>query len=447
MKKISKAVALSVLFLLSVIHSIAQDTSTYDTKWVPYRLKNDNYIFVDSATMKPISGKQWDDLNWFDKQTGFAPVMRKGKWGVVNRKEEFVMQPEWESAEIFDEMIWLKDDKKISVRNRQLQEILPRDLEIDNGEYYHGVIAVFKNTKGNYKMTALLNKQGRILIPYDQYDSFAGFLAKGFIGVKKNGKWGISDAGGKLLTPCIYDSMYLNENDNWILVAKDGKYGIIDSVNNVKVPFEYEDGFNFVNGFARMKKDGKWGFINRNNAVKIPFKYHDESDFYSGLATVKINREKYGIIDTLDHWVIPPEYDYLSIIQDNRIIYKEKVFKDRYAYGYLDGSGRKVIPAEYYKLQDFSEGLGLISKFSKWGYEEWGFIDTSGTIVIPLYRYAKLDFKDKFTNRIGGVPIETYLSSFKFGFSSCWRYYYHNGHVKRKKVLFYIDRAGRHYSD
>jgi hypothetical protein len=120
------------LFLLGELISQAQNSSPYDTHRVPYRLANKSFVYVDSASMKPISGKEWDELGWFDTKTGFAAAKKKEKWGIINQNEEFIIQPEWDMADVIYGMIYLKGKNKLSIRNQRLEEVIPAELEISS---------------------------------------------------------------------------------------------------------------------------------------------------------------------------------------------------------------------------------------------------------------------------------------------------------------------------
>lgn len=48
-----------------------------------------------------------------------------------------------------------------------------------------------------------------------------------------------------------------------IPVKKDGKYGYINEHNQIVIPFNYDDAFEFSEGFAVVQRYGKYGYVDR----------------------------------------------------------------------------------------------------------------------------------------------------------------------------------------
>ncbi len=99
---------------------------------------------------------------------------------------------------------------------------------------------------------ALINKQGKVCIPFGKYDKIKGGVYDNLIPVCKQGKWGFADLNG-----------------------------------NIKIKIQYSDVRHFSEGLAAVKKDGKWGYIDTKGVEKIPFKYVDAYPFKNGVAVVR----------------------------------------------------------------------------------------------------------------------------------------------------------------
>ena len=50
---VRKTVIVFQLIIISIFLN-AQSNCAFDTHWVPYKLRNGNFVYVDSATMQPI---------------------------------------------------------------------------------------------------------------------------------------------------------------------------------------------------------------------------------------------------------------------------------------------------------------------------------------------------------------------------------------------------------
>ncbi|WP_396172805.1 WG repeat-containing protein, partial [Flavobacterium sp.] len=100
-----------------------------------------------------------------------------------------------------------------------------------------------------------------------------------------------------------------------------------DKKNKLLTQLDYEPintRRNFLSeGLVIFKNDKKYGFINLKGKVIIEAIYEEALPFKDGLAKVKLNN-KYGFINTKGQVVIKIEYDYLSDMIENRVLFKNK---------------------------------------------------------------------------------------------------------------------------
>jgi hypothetical protein len=57
----------------------------------------------------------------------------------------------------------------------------------------------------------------------------------------EKGKWGFANTSGKILIPCIYDTVELFSDDKLAKVKLKGKYGYINEATEIIIPIEYDD--------------------------------------------------------------------------------------------------------------------------------------------------------------------------------------------------------------
>lgn len=170
----------------------------------------------------------------------------------------------------------------------------------------------------------------------------------------------------------------------------------------------------------------RWGFVDTLGHWVIPPEYDYVRDFDKGQA-VAVKASKWGVIDSLNAVVIDFQYasisDYygkwrISQPSQQTLLFNQRgweIFSAAYngrgnfaegfcrvrqrdRWGYINQEGEEVAPFQFADARDFSGGLAAVNYQGK-----WGFIDTSGTIVINT---AKL-----------GIPIDT-VSNFHDGL--CW---------------------------
>jgi hypothetical protein len=428
-----------VLFLVVVLPGSAQYDGHYDTHRVPYRLRNNKVIFVDSATMAPITGKQWEDAYWYDGLSDYGQVKENGKWGIVNSREELVISPEYDFVDVINGTIILRKDSSFFIRDQQLNDLIPPGYRINDLSYHPlGYFWLYQFIARD-TVCALLNRSGKLLIPFGRFDAVKGFPWLGYIAVKKNGFWGLSDTLGHPITPFMYEGLFLDDQESHgIIVQTKGKAGVIGKRGEVIIPMVYDDIRFFYEGLAAVKKGTKWGYIDRQNVQKLLFRFSGITDFYKGTALVSEDGIRKGFINIQGEWVIPAEYDHLS--KDNRIIYHEKK-----GYGVMDPNGKRITEPIYGNAEPFAEGLSLVSTFVR-GFENWGFIDTNGVVVIPFHNYLKRSPAERLGGLVGGSYARG-ANSFHLGFSRIMTWVYSGKKLVETRVDYYMDRFGRKYSE
>jgi WG containing repeat len=402
---------------------------------VPYAKKNGKFIYVDSASMTPISGKEWEQAHFFDEESNLAAVKGNKKWGFINRLESFIISPEWGYCYAMNGILFMQGNDTSSIKNSQLQELLPLGLRIDG---FHmsseaGSMISIYTMRDKEMQVAFLNQQGNLKIPFG-YSAFKGSPNDGIFAVMKNNKWGLLDSGNNLIVPCLYENIESVKGADLFPVMQQSKWGFIDAQNNLVIPFNYPEAFPFSEGLSRVNLNGKWGYINKNNHVLIPFRFDAAAQFEKGLALVK-EGDKYGMIDSSGKTIIPFTYTFLSGFYEDRAI-----FKEGNNYGFIDRNGRVVIPAQYEYVSRFSEGLCLVRNNSG-----VGFIDKNGNMVIPFRNYNNLSMKEIFKAPSSDWSI--IISDFSHGFSSVTKNYYSGKQLIQSDLLFYMDRTGREYHE
>lgn len=200
--------------------------------------------------------------------------------------------------------------------------------------------------------------------------------------VRDNGRYGyINNMGLVVIKPQFEDGYGFSEG--MARVAMYHKYGFIDKSGRLAIDAVFDDAGDFSEGLAMVAIDNRYGFIDKAGQRIVPLDYELVGSFSEGLAGVYING-KWGYINTKGETVIEPRFESAGMFRDGFAAVSE-----RGLYGYIDKSGRYRIKPSFDYAYDFSEGLAEIGMKGK-----YGFVDTQGRVVIKPEFESILDFSE-----------------------------------------------------
>lgn len=210
---------------LALLHDEAL-TFDYANKEI-IMLKKDDGWHLANNTFTVIRENAYEDIRMM--YNGGAPAKKNGKWGIVNTKEEWVLENK------YDEIIC---------------------DEIGRG-LYNGL--VFVKNGGNVSLLSYSKESGweEKASGFDDAKPFNG----GYAAVKKNGKWGYIDENGKEVIDYYYDDA-LSFGQHLAAVKVEDKWGYIDLKGQIVIPCEFEGAKSFSEGNAPVKTERGWKFIN-----------------------------------------------------------------------------------------------------------------------------------------------------------------------------------------
>lgn len=190
-----------------------------------------------------------------------------------------------------------------------------------NEGYYNK--SLIRETDGRHY--ALIDKQGKVCIPFGKYDKIKGGVFDNMIPVCKQGKWGFADPSGNVIIKIQYSDVR-HFSEGLAAVKKDGKWGYIDTKGAEKIPFKYVDAYPFKKGVAVVRREGTIG------------EYCDASTIPGGLAVGLVDHEGHSTYDYYDRDATKemPIQEYAGIYVDD--ITRGKGYA-KYTY-YENGNGR-----------------------------------------------------------------------------------------------------------
>ena len=145
----------------------------------------------------------------------------------------------------------------------------------------------------------------------------------------------------------------------------------------------YDEVYDFVNGFARVRNGNEYGFMNEKLEEIASPKYLEARNFVNGFAAVK-TKYGWGAIDKTGKEVVQPHLKYLGDFNSAGLA----PFKSFDLYGAINQKGDIVVETMYKSRITFSEGLAPVKK----GYR-WGYINENYEVVIPFEYDLAGDFK------------------------------------------------------
>lgn len=209
----------------------------------------------------------------------------------------------------------------------------------------------------------------------------------------------IIDVYGNRLTDETYTVYNRYFSNGLVTVYKDDKAGCIDTEGNVVIPFEFYEIKAFNSAGYAMAALGEtwdtalWGIIDRQGQWVIPCEWDSVSIRIPSEGSDRLvlvwKDGKAGILNMAGETVLPCEY---SMMQGDHF-YEGRLHikREGEGYGYVNELGKLVIPCQWTYASDFSEGLARVLDGEKSGY-----IDRDGNLVIglPADWHARDDFHD-----------------------------------------------------
>ena len=149
------------------------------------------------------------------------------------------------------------------------------------------------------------------------------------------------------------------------LACKACSWGYIDTAGLEIVSPQYDFARDFVNGVGIVAQDNKWGIVGVAGKTLMPCDYDDISfldNTNNNILKISVNRQKYGLIDTLGQVTVSLMYDEIGEFCDGRLAVRKGK-----KWGFVDKNGREVIPCRFSKVMNFSQGYATVKLSNKWG--------------------------------------------------------------------------------
>lgn len=196
------------------------------------------------------------------------------------------------------------------------------------------------------------------------------------------------------LRPETYEELYFKDDKYFIKI--NGEYGILDASGRaILEPVYYK--LSSANGYYFASKDYREMTIyNRNFEIIKKGEYTSSYKDHGVIYVKNIKTKKYGVLDSLGKTILPEIYDY--VVDDHRLDNDRFVCIINGKYGLVDYNNEIIIPFEYGYISLLNNenvnplrldiikpnNLYLVSKnITNWEMS-MGVMDYNGKIIIPL---------------------------------------------------------------
>lgn len=204
---------------------------------------------------------------------------------------------------------------------------------------------------------------------------------------EKNNLYGLEDFDRNIIIPHQFARLHFAGGYNYLVGFKNGKYGVFDTDGNKLLPCVFDEiRTSSISADARIavcQKD-KWFAVDLFGNRLLSKKYEYLSECSPLGYYVFGSNNKYGIIDSEEHIIVPAKYSSLYWIDDNRLC-----------------CGMSM--SRFYNIPMFGEGPLTRSV----AVSVYGVIDSLGQSIIPMIHPYPFSNEKKERPRQGKYIIET----------------------------------------
>lgn len=298
------------------------------------------------------------------------PVQSGDKWGFINLKGSFVINPQFDNADCFqDGLSRVSSNGLIGYIDKKGQYVI-RPQYINGTSFSEGM--AFVVTDNSYP--TCINNKGEVVFVLKQQCTVFTFC-NGLARYKtEDERYGFVNTQGELAIPARFE--YAGDFHDGLaevkmIVGNESYSGFIDTKGELVINCQFNDASSFHDGLAAVSNGKMYGFINKKGEYTINPQFETVDDFSEGIAAFD-NGKMYGFIDKNGTYVINPQFDDADEFRDGlAAVESGKLF------GYIDKSGKYVINPQFDYACGFKNGLAAVRS-----NEKWGLIDKKGKYVV-----------------------------------------------------------------
>jgi hypothetical protein len=324
------------------------------------------------------------------------PVKSGGKWGYINTKGEYIINPQFSDAGFFRDGLaravssdgkvgYISKDGKYKIaatfkdgtffsdglafvvsdggyptcidKSGEIKFALKEAKRVSS--FKDGVAAIVADKVG------FVDQTGKVIIN-PQFDE-AGFFSEGYAAVRQNNKAGFIDKAGKIVINLQFEDVS-SFSEGKATFINGTQTGFIDSKGSYIINPQFDDATEFSEGMACIKSGREWGYINKDGKIEINPQFDAASSFKNGLAAIE-QGDKYGFINKKGAIEINPQFDDVSSFFGD-IAFVETAGK----WGIINKKGKYLVNPQFDQIKtkmpetsvihtDFYDASNFINKF------------------------------------------------------------------------------------
>lgn len=302
--------------------------------------------------------------------------VKSGAWGVVNKKGEFVIQPQFRMAQPFSDGLALvkTEDGKIGYIDRKGEFVFGPEILAAATVFSEGLATVVRKMEEPVVINTSGKEVFRMREAYEMDLFHEGLCAFG-INTEEGRLYGFVNRQGKVVIQPIYKEVRDFSNGMAAVSTSEG-WGFINPKGKMVIAPTFSSADSFHEGLAAINIKGKWGYINPSGKIVIAPQFDSGGRFSEGMARVEFD-ENYGFIDKNGTLIINPQYDAAGYFSEGLAF-----VTSGHGYGYIDKKGTPVIPFQFSSVTLFEDGIANVG-ISR---DKNGIIDKKGRYIInPTY--------------------------------------------------------------
>lgn len=277
---------------------------------------------------------------------GLVAVKVKGNYGIITTGDQWKLIPQPYPVELLnqenylqrkDNLVYLMDfsgnalyftDNAMSIYPDHLVERLPDGVEKEI------------NLRGQItsRGPAVLGQTNGTLPNEEKFPE-----SEGFIGIKRDGKFGFVDRRGRLRIANRYDGIGAF-HDGLAAMKLVGKWGFINTADEIVIQPTFDTVEPFDHGVAAASRNGKFGLIDQQGKEVLELRYDSIRRLPNQLVLLSLNGRQ-GLADALGKILIEPRFEYLAEAANGHIIVKQNNL-----YGLLSREGMSIMPLQFSNL-------------------------------------------------------------------------------------------------
>ncbi len=336
-----KTLSTILIIVAAFLFASCGNSDGIDISLIPVR-QGDNWGYINKKG-EYIINPQFDDAEYFSD--GLAKVVVKGQIGYIDKEGNFVIPAKYKAGTDFvdglafvvaageapvcvnkkgETVFTLQNANRVWAFSEGLAKV---ELE-ENGfgfvnkkgefvinpqfklasDFREGMAIVLQNDGDKF---GYIDKSGKIVIN-PQFD-FAAWFSEGLAAFENNDKIGFIDKKGKYVINPQFDRIGLSFHEGLCMFKnKGGDWGYIDKKGKIVINQQFEDAGNFHSGLAMVAINDRLGYISKDGKIAINPQFDRATPFIGNIAFVK-SGDRWGIINKKGEFTVNPQFDKMKM--------------------------------------------------------------------------------------------------------------------------------------